>query len=133
MSSDPHARGKEEAVKTSSAPTSRNDEAQQLCLAFRIEQYELDEVANAVCDGGLSAGYAAFLQKVKDYPLQVVPRTWKDAPESQEYQERQECFEKSYLEHLRRVRDSPFKYSHTNAYLDLKDNEHLPHGFKVDS
>lgn len=127
MSSEPHAR-KDEVGPSFAAPPSRNDEAQKLCRAFRDEGYKLDDVANAVCDGGLTAGYAAFLQKFKDYPLQVVPRTWKDAPESQEYQERQGCFEKHYLEHLRRVRDSPFKHSYTNAFLDLKKNEHLPRG-----
>jgi hypothetical protein len=65
-----------------SGPPSLDDEARQICQGFRDENYEMDEVAQAVCHGGLSEGYKAFLEKYKDNPLPATPRSWIDAPES---------------------------------------------------
>lgn len=72
-----------EAGPSSKGPASRDREARQICRTFRDEQYEMDEIANAVCDGGLSAGYAVFLQKFENFTLPGVPRIWINAPKSQ--------------------------------------------------
>ncbi|GAQ90281.1 hypothetical protein KFL_006210050 [Klebsormidium nitens] len=94
-------------------------EAKHLASQFIAEGYRHDDVAEATAKGGLTAGYAAYLDKYKDTRLtarkkdgvSVRRSDWAKAPDSEEYKRRQASFGESYLAHLRRAHQSPCNVS----------------------